>query len=712
MTNHPELSHLLVALVGALAVAAAAFFYRYVLRIFGVYIIPDDKIGVVIKKFVLIGANKRLPSGKLIALKGEAGIQADTLGPGLHLWLWPWQYTVEIVPMINVPPGKIGVIEAKDGMPGPVIAKHVDCDNFQDARAFLENGGERGVQGSIIPPGVWRLNTLLFDVELADMTVISQDSLGVVEARDGKPLSNGRVLAKTVECDMFQNVQAFFDNGGERGPQMAIVPPGQYKINPRMFNVTRAAVTEVPDNMVGVVTTKEGRPLPTGEIAGPEVPGHNMFQNPLAFVEKDGTKGLQEQVLQAGRYYINPKFATVETVDMFDVPIAHVGVVVSFVGEAGEDVTGDTFKHGNLVKRGQRGVWAEVLDPGKYPINPRTHQVVNVPTANVVLNWAEGKSEAHKLDENLSTITVRSQDGFTFNLDVSQIIHIPRDDAPKVIARFGSMEALVTQVLEPVIGNYFRNAAQNFDVIDFLKDRSDRQAEAKAAISEALASNDVGGVDTLIGDIVPPPQLMDTLTSRKIAQQEQVTYETQRQAQVTRKELQEATAQADTQASVVTAKRSVEIAEFDAQARVNTAEGEAKAKIIQAKAEAQVLETVGNATATKTRAVGEAEAAVIKLKTQAVGQDNYRVIESVRELAAARISLVPTIVAGGSGQGGKGGLTGNPLVDVLLAQTVLSKLPHDTSGVVATGEPDKAEAISETAPTAESAGGPEAQVAE
>ena len=81
-----------------------------------------------------------------------------------------------------------------------------------------------------------------------------------------------------------------------------------------------------------------------------------------------------------------------------------------------------------------------------------------MPTANVVINWATGKSEAHRLDQNLSTITVRSSDGFTFNLDVSQIIHIPRYDAPKVIARFGSVANLVTQVLAPTIGNYFRSA--------------------------------------------------------------------------------------------------------------------------------------------------------------------------------------------------------------------------------------------------------------
>ncbi|WP_150326473.1 SPFH domain-containing protein, partial [Enterobacter hormaechei] len=145
------------------------------------------------------------------------------------------------------------------------------------------------------------------------------------------------------------------------------------------------------------------------------------------------------------------------------------------------------FKHANLVSRGEKGVWAEPLDPGKYPINPYTHKIRNVPTANVVLNWAAGKSEAHKLDANQSTITVRSADGFKFNLDVSQIIHIPRNDAPKVIARFGDMSALVTQVLEPTIGNYFRNSAQASDIIDFLRERSKRQDDARKAIGDALA---------------------------------------------------------------------------------------------------------------------------------------------------------------------------------------------------------------------------------
>ncbi len=80
-----------------------------------------------------------------------------------------------------------------------------------------------------------------------------------------------------------------------------------------------------------------------------------------------------------------------------------------------------------------------------------------MPTTNIVLNWAT-RTEAHHYDEKLSSITVRSRDGFAFNLDVSQIIHVGALDAPKVISRVGSMQNLVDHGLQPIVGNYFRNS--------------------------------------------------------------------------------------------------------------------------------------------------------------------------------------------------------------------------------------------------------------
>lgn len=541
--------------------------------------------------------------------------------------------------------------------------------------------GEAGWQADTLAPGVYFwLWPWQYEINVEPFMEIEDGNLGIVDAIDGAALPKGRVLGGAVECNRFQDARSFLRGGGQRGPQLAILTPGTYRINRKLFNVRPENATAVGVDQVGIVTVADGRQLATdsGEIAGPQVEGHNSFQGGDAFVKAGGAKGLQEQVLLAGRYFINPLFATVKAEPMTTVPIAHVGVVISYVGQQGEDVSGDDFKHGNLVKQGQRGVWAEPLDPGKYPINTHTHKVELVPTANVVLNWADAKTESHKLDDNLSTIKARSSDGFSFSLDVSQIIHIPRQQAAMVIARFGNMLNLVTQVLEPVIGNYFRNSAQSNDVIDFLQNRLLRQNEAKAAISKALGTYNVEAVDTLIGDIVPPQDLMKTLTDRKLAQQNKVTFDNQKLAEDARQQFEQSKAAAATQAEVVAAERKVGIAEFNAQAQVNKAKGDAETKTINAKADAEVqrvngqasadvVKMTGNAEADAKLAVGAAEAEVIKRKIDSMEAGNYAGVEIAKSLSASGFRLTPDIVAGGA--------TGSNLMDVLIANMLVAAKP-------------------------------------
>jgi uncharacterized membrane protein YqiK len=599
--------------------------YKFVLRVFfGMVIVPDDRIGLVVKKYVLSG-NKRLPDGRIIATNGEAGMQAKALAPGLYWGMWPWQYSITMAPF----------------------------------------------------------------------TIIEQNKLGLVKAKDGAPMDTGRVLGKPVECDKFQDAAAFLENNGQKGPQAAFLTPGSYRINNFLFEIEMVPITQVQENKVGIITTLDGEPLDKGEIAGSSVAGHKNFQDPIAFINAGGRKGLQEDVVLAGTYYLNPWFVLVEQVDMIYIPIGYVGVVNSFVGPEGKDTSGDSFKHGNIVKKSQKGVWDEPLDPGKHPVNIYTHAVEVVPTTNIVLNWANSRTEAHELDKNLCTITVRSSDGFTFNLDVSQIIHIPRNEAPKVIARFGNMKNLVSQVLEPTIANYFRNSAQKSDVIEFLANRVQRQNDAKDHISQVLADYNVVGVDTLIGDIVPPEALMKTLTDRKLAEQEKITYEIQRNAQVERKEFESAKAGADMQPEVVKSTRTVEINTQVAASKVAVAKGEAEAKTINAEADAKVktinakadaeVKTVnatadanatqlnGTAEAGKIKAIGLAEAEVTKQKTQAMGSEQYAIVRVAETLASNGIKLVPDILV--SGKTGEG----NGMIDALIGNEMLKKLQAESS---------------------------------
>lgn len=581
--------------------------YKFILRVFfGLVIVPEDKIGLVTKKFVLFGPNKNLKGNRIIATNGESGFQADTLSPGLHWFMWPWQYHVHM-------------------------------------------------QG---------------------LTVIREGYIGLISAKDGDMPQTGRILGRKVDCENFQNSTAFITNGGQKGRQSAFITNGVYKINTYLFEVSEVKQSIIQENMVGIVTTLDGEPLENGQIAGKNIDGHNNFQNFDEFLLKGGNRGLQQQVILAGSYNLNPWAIQVEEVEMTEIPIGHVGVIISFVGEDGVDVTGANFKHGNLVTKGQKGVWVEPFGPGKYPINKYTNRVELVPTTNLVLNWATARTESHNLDKNLNTITVRSKDGFPFNLDVSQIIHIPMIEAPKVIARFGNMNNLVSQVLEPTIGNYFRNSAQDQDVIAFLTTRKERQDSAKSHISKVLDEYNVHAVDTLIGDIVPPQELMKTLTDRKIAQEQEVTFETQKKAAMSRQLFEKEKAIADMQGEVVKADQGVQISERIADAAVKTATGKARSVKIDAEAQAEATKLTADADATRKTLLGDAEANAIlavgkstaesyRLAVEAMGKENFTVFKVTEEIGKNKVEIMPKLLINNGGQGGNGAIDGLLGVQIL-----------------------------------------------
>src|SRR3954467_10325777 len=111
--------------------------YKIILRLFfGMVIVPENRIGLITKKFVLFGSKRSLPDGRIIATHGEAGFQARTLAPGLYWNMWPWQYSVDMMPFTVIPEGKIGLVLSRDGAEiptGRILARKVPCDNFQDA---------------------------------------------------------------------------------------------------------------------------------------------------------------------------------------------------------------------------------------------------------------------------------------------------------------------------------------------------------------------------------------------------------------------------------------------------------------------------------------------------------------------------------------------------------------------------------------------------
>jgi regulator of protease activity HflC (stomatin/prohibitin superfamily) len=597
-------------------------------------IIGPTEVGLVTKRF----AFRKLPADNPIAFRGEAGYQADLMMPGWHFKLW-LLYAVEKHPWVQVRAGEIGVVVAQVGKPLPIGAKSAESVSelnlITNLNAWLEAGGQKGVQRPVLPPGS------LMPVHPVGFLVITRERIyGVPVAHE------------------FQRLQAY----GKLSHESFGLTDQQLKVT--VITPRSAANGQIVDTC-GIVTALEGQPLPAGAIAsrlgefddikklesekatdqmliealiGSKSVQHNNYQDFDAFLKAGGKIGLQHDPLLYGAYLLNPFLVRVEEVPMLVVKQGEVAVIKAYVGLPTEDTSGSAFKFGSIVRPGHRGIWQEPLRTGKYAINPRCYEAEHVPTAILSLNWSEAVSQAHKLDERLSQIVAKSREGFIFKIELVVQIHVPDTTAPRVISMVGTIANLVNEVLQAAVGNHFRDKLQSMPAVGFIETRQQVQQSALEHIRTQLTQYEVETRGVYIQDVVLPQELVEVLTQREIANQEKATYQMQQEAQRLRIDMEKAKGTADMQAQLAQAQVGVEIATQTAAARKKQADGEAT----------YIAET-GRAKAAEVEAVGLARAKGFEAQVRALGQGPTAVINVTTALAERGVKIMPEILAVGGG---------------------------------------------------------------
>jgi hypothetical protein len=619
------------------------------------------EVGLVRKRFSF----RKLDAGSIVAFAGEAGYQARLLMPGIQFKLWPL-YDVTRHPMVQIPAGQIGVVIAQVGKALPVGAKSgtykPEFGNFENVETFVRGGGEKGVQRPALPPGT------VVPIHPVGFLVISRDAVY------GLPVDDEYAV---LERKGSLKAQSF----GLEPVQLEVV-----RIEPRFYQDGKVV------DMIGIVTTFEGPPLPKGAIANrigdfvdlaalearPTTKDsdlveailavkneeHNNYQDFQAFLDRGGRIGLQHDPLMYGAYILNPFLVSVEMVPMLVVNQGEVAVLKAYVGLATEDTSGADFKFGSLVRPGHRGIWQEPLRTGKYAINPRCYSAEIVPTFILTLNWADATSTAHNLDKGLKQITAKSKEGFVFNIDLQVQIHVPDTEAPKVISIVGTMLNLVTEVLQAAVGNHFRDKLQSMPAIDFIEKRQDVQSQAQIHIMEKLKDYRIETRGVYIQDVVFPQQLVDVLTTREIANQQQETFKAEEKAQGERLQLEQARGKADMQSELARSSVGIDIAKN-------------KALGVQAEADGESyrLDKVGRASAVQTEADGLAIAKGLAAQQEAIGKDQTAIVNVVRALADGHQRFVPENLALSLGDGAGLGASLNALVPLLMGRLQKPETP-------------------------------------
>jgi uncharacterized membrane protein YqiK len=445
---------------------------------------------------------------------------------------------------------------------------------------------------------------------------------------------------------------------------------------------------------IGIVTVQDGPSLGPGEIIAPAVGVdrsdkhfHNNYQDPEAFLRAGGYRGRQYYPLTDGTYFINRWFAGVEMLPKTVVPIGYVGVVVSYYGRAGQDTSGSTFRHGERVAEGERGVLERPFGPGKYAFNTYAGNIVLVPTTNFVLHWVTGRSEGHRYDESLRSIDLVTKDAYEPMLPLSVVVHIDYQKAPGVIQRFGDVKKLITQTLDPMLSAYFRDVAHKRTMLALLHERDSIQVEAREELRRRFSEFDIECVDVLIGkpDTAEAggkiETLLEQLRLRQLSIEQIETFEHQRAAEIKQQTLNEARAEAGMQAQLTQSLVQVRIAENEGEAALARARKQAEQLVVTAQAESQQRILAGRGEGSRLLQVGLSEASVLLRKIQSYSDPRLFALAMVAErLAESKQPLVPerVFMSGGTGNGsadstGLGGGASQGVFGLLLNLLVAEK---------------------------------------
>lgn len=591
---------------------------------------------------------------------GVKGIQLRTLPPGKWA-IHPYLFRVSIAQSTVVPPGKVGVITAADGAPldqgrlhGKAIAHH---KNFQDAEAFIYNGGQKGPQVEILTPGTYRIHTQstsaengndmmagLFNVRMFDATMIAENQIGLVEALDGAPLDPKDYVATPVAGhDNFQDSNAFITAGGQRGPQKDILLPGTYYINPLLFKVILESAKEVRPGEVAVIVSNTGK-------------------DPSEEIRREMARKIRERLEQEEAEQM--KIAA-EKLDKIEGDRSSIEEIKAEI-EAGDpaDKRLDSGAHeAYVVPEGYRGIQEMVVGPGRYYVNTLAVSPIIIPTTNQTVEWTAGE-----VANTFDPFEVISKDGFTMQLEVRVVFRVKPEDAPFMVAKIGDVTRLIQNVMHPLIDSIFRNQASESSAMAYLQNRHEEQERAEARVRMHLLKYHVDVVNVLICHIHLPEELMKTQTEKILAEQKQGMFNAQREAEIKRIELEKTSSQADNQRSLMEATVGVDIAGKRSEQRQREADGEA-----------YYISSTGKAEAEKMRLMGEAQGVAYNEQVKALGGNNIAIIETLKVIGEKGVRITPDILASG-GSGNEGGGIGTLLLLNLFKEQMKQNGSEATNG--------------------------------
>lgn len=461
--------------------------------------IGQDSIGHLKK----IYGFKDLPKGQIIARDGEKGPQADVLGPGFHIIpLIKIQYQVEELPVPEVPDGQMGILTARDGQPlrsGQFLARGWGQENINemlDAKTFLTDGGQKGTQLTVLPPGKYRFNRYLFELETVPAVEVDTGEVAVIKS----------------------NVQTLDD---------------------------AACPQVIPD-----LETND-------DLSTPVVP--------------KGCIGVWDEPYMPGNYYLNPR--------------AYKATIIQTRAQSW------TYQGGYQTRK----IDLTVAEDGGIQQRATTIDV-------------------SKPNDAADRAIITNVEGWRVPIELRLLVEVSPKDAPRVVASVGDLNAVENKIATPSVRSVLRNVTgqEGRKVLQLIEQREEMENFTEQALAPELAKAGVTLKEVRMADPVIPPELLVARQREQLAGQLETTFQQEKLAQQERIEVERQKATADQQSTLVKAEIEKEAAKQRKETLALEGEGE-KLKLIEiAKGEQARAEVLGARNAAQLAMLKEVLAAAME----------------------------------------------------------------------------------------------------
>lgn len=391
---------------------------------------------------------------------------------GLYTF-WMWGFC-----RFYVAPNKMAVITAKNGKlldPGQILAKK----------------GQKGIQEETLGEGRHFLNPIFYEREIVTQTIIKPGQVGVVTSKVGSRLPNGEFIA----------------DRGQKGIWRNVLGPGKYRINPHGYNIEIVDAISIPVGYAGVITSLSGEQTPNGQFA------------------EDGQKGVRQDILQPGLYYVNPKAYRIDVLEIGINQVSLLGQsgskVVTKARQLGQNAALNELQSNMLQKQeAKRQDYFSQRSSPRYKQGKDADFEAGRPLSNrAPAPLAEGEMNLMEL------VSFPSRDGFQISLDMTVEFELEPSKIAGIYRSYGDLPAVVDKIIMPQITSISRNKGSEYRAKDFIvgEGREKFQNDLTASLEQTLGGKDVTVYNALIRHVEVPDQIREPIQLTSIAIEQDLT---------------------------------------------------------------------------------------------------------------------------------------------------------------------------------------------